>query len=65
MDEHNAEKEIKIAENVPSLQNVYKIFKNAMSPYWKENSKNGDWHFVRKQAGLIIKKRSRVIDRLL
>ena len=42
MDEHNA-KEIEIAENVPLLQNNYKIFKNAINPYWKENSENGDW----------------------
>ena len=42
-----------------------KIFKNPLNPYWKENSENGDWHFVRKQAGLIINKSSRVIDRLL
>ena len=27
MDEHNAEEEMKIAENVPMLQNAYKIFK--------------------------------------
>ena len=65
MDEHNSEEEIEIAENVPLLQNAYKIFKNAMNSYWKENSENGDWHFVRKQAGLIINKSSRVIDRLL
>jgi hypothetical protein len=42
-----------------------KIFKNPLNPYWKENSENGDWHFVRRQAGLIIIKSSRVIDRLL
>ena len=41
IDEHNAEEEIKIAENVDLLQNAYKIFKNAMNPYWKENSENG------------------------
>ena len=33
MDEHNAEEEIEIAENVPLLHNAYKIFKNAMNPY--------------------------------
>jgi hypothetical protein len=33
MDEHNAEEEIKIAKNVPLLQNAYKICKNAMNPY--------------------------------
>jgi hypothetical protein len=65
MDEHNAEEEIEIAENVPLLQNAYTIFKNAMNPYWKENSEIRDWHFVRKQAGLIITKSSQVIDRLL
>jgi hypothetical protein len=27
MDEHNAEEEIEIAENVPLLQNAYNIFK--------------------------------------
>jgi hypothetical protein len=37
MDEHNAEEEIEIAENVPLLQNAYKIFKNAMNPYWKDS----------------------------
>jgi hypothetical protein len=36
-----------------------------MNPYWKENSENRDWHFVRRQAGLIINKSSRVIDRLM
>jgi hypothetical protein len=36
MDEHNEEEEI--AENVPLLQNAYKIFKNAMNNHWKENS---------------------------
>jgi hypothetical protein len=33
MDEHNAEEEIEIAENVPLLHNAYKIFKYAMNPY--------------------------------
>jgi hypothetical protein len=33
MDEHNAEEEIEIAENVSLLHNAYKIFKNAMNPY--------------------------------
>ena len=47
------------------LENAYTIFKNAMNPSWKENSEIRDWHFVRKQAGLIINKSSRVIDRLL
>jgi hypothetical protein len=65
MDEHNAEEKIEIAGNGPLLQNAYKFCKNAMNPYSKENSKNGDWDFVRKQAGLIINKSSRVIDRLL
>ena len=51
MDEHNAEEEIEIAENVPLLQNTYKIFKNAMNKHWKEDNENGDWHFVRKQGG--------------
>jgi hypothetical protein len=36
-----------------------------MNPHWKEDSENRDWEFVRKQPGLIINKRSRVIDRLL
>jgi hypothetical protein len=42
-----------------------KIFENAMNPYWKGNSENGDWHFVRKLVVLIINKSRRVIDRLL
>ena len=45
---HNAEKELEIAENFPLLQNEYKIFKNPMNPYGKENIENGDWHIVRK-----------------
>jgi hypothetical protein len=65
MDEHKTEEEIEIAENVPLLQNAYQIFKTAMNPYWKENSENGDWDFVRKLVGLIINKSRRVIDRLL
>jgi hypothetical protein len=65
MDEHNAEEEIEIAENVPLLQSAYTNFKKYMNPYWKENSEKRDWHFVRKQARLIINKHSRVIDRLL
>jgi hypothetical protein len=32
--EHNADEQIEIAENVPSLQNAYKIFKNDMNLYW-------------------------------
>jgi hypothetical protein len=39
MDEHNAEDEIENAENDPLLQNDYRIFKNAMNPYWKETVK--------------------------
>jgi hypothetical protein len=62
MDEHNAEEDIEIAENVPLLQNAYNIFKNAMNNHWKENSENGDWHFVRKQAELINNKSSRGIN---
>ena len=58
MDEHNEEEEI--AENVPLLQNAYKILKNAINPYWIENSENGDWHFV-----IIFNKSSIVIDKLL
>jgi hypothetical protein len=38
MDEYNAEEEMEIAENIPFLQNTYKIFKNAMNNHWKENS---------------------------
>jgi hypothetical protein len=49
--------EMESAENVPLLQNAYKIFKNAINNRWKENTENGDW--------LIINKSSRVIDRLL
>jgi hypothetical protein len=36
IDEHNAEEEI--AENLPLLQNAYKILKNTMNNHWKENS---------------------------
>jgi hypothetical protein len=39
MDEHNAEEEMDIAENVPLLQNAYQIFKNTMNNNWRENSK--------------------------
>ena len=46
MDEHNAEEEMEIAE-IFLLQNAYKIVKNAMNNHWKENSVNGDWHFVK------------------
>ena len=38
MDEYNVEEEMEIADNVPLLQNAYKIFKNAMNNHWKENS---------------------------
>ena len=38
MDEHNAEADMEMAENVPLLQNAYKIFKNTMNDHWKENS---------------------------
>jgi hypothetical protein len=41
MDEHNTEEEIKMAENVPLLQNAYTVFKNAMNFSWKENIENG------------------------
>ena len=55
----------RLLKNVPFLQNAYKIVKNAMNNQWKENSKNGDWNFVRRQGELIIQKSIRVIDRLL
>jgi hypothetical protein len=38
MDEHNREEEMDIAENIPLLQNAYKIFKYTLNKYWKENS---------------------------
>jgi hypothetical protein len=38
MDEHNAEEEMEIAENVPLLQNAYTIFKNTMNNHWNESS---------------------------
>jgi hypothetical protein len=38
MDEQDAEGEMEIAENVPLIQNAYKIFKNTMKNHWKENS---------------------------
>ena len=38
MDEHNAEEETEIAENVHFLQNAYKIFKNAMNNHLEKNS---------------------------
>jgi hypothetical protein len=45
MDEHNAEEGMEIAENVPLLQNAYKIFKNNINNHWKENSeRNTLWH---------------------
>jgi hypothetical protein len=52
MDEHNAEADMKMAENVPLLQNAYKIFKNTMNDHWKENierntichKKNSSYH---------------------
>jgi hypothetical protein len=33
---------MEIAENVPKLQNAYKIFKNAMNNDWKENSERNN-----------------------
>jgi hypothetical protein len=69
MDEHNAEEEMESAENVPLLQNAYKIFENVMNNLQRRRKtvrmETGDWHFVRKKGGLLINKSSRVIDILL
>jgi hypothetical protein len=51
MDEDNAAEEIEIDENVPLLQKAYKIFKNAINPYRKENSAKWRLGLCKKASG--------------
>ena len=47
MEEHNAEEEMKIAENDHLLHNTDKTL-NAINNHYREIRENGDWHYVRK-----------------
>ena len=45
--EDHALSEMVIAENGPLLHQAEGILENSMNCYWKENSTNGKWHFLR------------------
>ena len=45
--EEHALNEMVIAENGPLLHHADTILERAMDKYWKENSANGKWHFIR------------------
>jgi hypothetical protein len=51
LSQEETEEVIEIAENIPLLQNAYKIFINTMNPYWKQKSGNGDLPLVKSKQG--------------
>ena len=54
LDEKNAMDEMLIAENGPTIFQANSVLKAAMNKYWKENSKNGKWHFIRESTSSIL-----------
>lgn len=54
LDETNAMDEMLIVENGPTIFQANSVLKTAMNHYWKENSKNGNWHFIRDSSSSIL-----------
>ena len=46
----NALDEMTIAENGPSIFKADKLLSNAMETYWRDASKSGEWHFLKKRT---------------
>ena len=46
--EDNALQEMTISENGPLLQHADNVIEAAMRQYWRKNSDNGQWHFIRR-----------------
>ena len=46
-DEEHALNEMVIAENGPLLHHADEILELAMDRYWRKNTVNGKWHFLR------------------
>ena len=54
LDEKNAIDAMLILENGPTIFQANSVLKAAMNKYWKEKSKNGQLHFIRKYTSSIL-----------
>ena len=52
LDEDHALEEMFIAENGPNIVHADKLLISAMNRYWKDQSKDGGWHFCHKSDDL-------------